>query len=482
MSTAKTARNWINGQWVESAETKESINPATGEILGHYSNAGRAEAEAAIAAAAAAFRNTNWPNDLTLRTQVLLDIARAFEKHESELSHLTTLENGKPVAEAAFDAGGAKKFFINAAALAQTTYGRVMEVAPNQHTTLVREPVGVAAIIVPWNAPTALAARDMSCALAAGCTVVVKLPGQTALVNEAISRVFADTPSLPPGVINIITEDGGDAARHLVAAPEVPAIAFTGSTATGRQIGQAAVRGLKSVGLELGGKTPHIIFDDADLDKALPVIEKSLTIFAGQFCVTASRLIVQRGVYEDVKKRLAERLGKVRMGPGIDPTSDMGPLIDKTSVERVERLVEESIAAGATPVLRGGPVTEGELAKGAFYAPTLLEVTDSSLPIVRQEVFGPVQTIQVFDTEDEAVALANDSEYGLGACVWSRDVDLPLRVARKVEAGMVWINDWAQMSSQFEVSGYKSSGVGQTNAAGGIEHFLQYKTITQKFA
>ena len=482
MNTGKTARHWINGKWTDSAQIRDSINPATGEVLGHYADAGRAEAEAAVEAAVSAFRHTNWAHDMQFRTKVLLEIARSFEKHEAELIEITTLENGKTITEATFEVGFAKGNFTTAAGLAQTTYGRVMEIEPGKQTMLVREPAGVAAIITPWNSPTALMARDVSVALAAGCTVVLKLPGQTALVNETISRAFADVPSLPPGVVNVITESGSDAARWLVDTPDVPVIMFTGSTRTGRLIGEAGARRLKRVGLELGGKTPHIIFDDADLDQALPVIEKSLTIFAGQFCVTAGRLIVQRGVYETVKRRVAERLAKVRLGPGTDPASDMGALIDKPNVERVDRLVEEAIAAGATPVLRGGPVTDGELARGAFYAPALLEVTDSSLPIVQQEVFGPVQTIQVFDTEEEAVELANDSEYGLGTSVWSTDINRPLRVARKIEAGLLWINDWGQLPNQFEISGYKQSGVGRTNAAGGIDHFLEYKTITQKYA
>lgn len=482
MSTGQTAQHWINGKWVDSVAHRETLNPATGEVIGRYADAGRAEAEQAVQAAKAAFHETDWASDMEFRTRVLLEIAEAFRRHEAELAELTTLENGKTIGEASFEVSFAKGNFITAAALAQTTYGRVMEVEPGKHTMLVREPVGVAAVITPWNSPTALLARDLAPALAAGCTAVVKLPGQTALVNEAISRVFADVPSLPPGVVNIITESGAEAAKHLVDSPDVPVVMFTGSTPTGRAIAAAGAQRVKRIGLELGGKTPHIVFDDADLDAALPVIEKSLTIFTGQFCITASRLIVQRGVYETFKRRLAERLAKVKVGPGIDPSNDMGALIDRAGVERVNRMVEDAIADGAVPVLRGGPVTEGDLAKGAFYRPTLLEVTDSKLPIVQQEVFGPVQTIQVFDTEEEAIALANDSEYGLGASVWSSDVNRPLRVARKVEAGMLWINDWGQLPNQFEIGGYKQSGVGHANGPGGIDHFLECKTITQKFA
>ena len=237
-------------------------------------------------------------------------------------------------------------------------------------------------------------------ALAAGTTTVVKMPGQTAQTNALVARIIAEAPSLPAGTVNIFSESGSEGARRLIDAAEVPVISFTGSSATGRAISAAGARHLKRFGLELGGKTPHLVFDDADLDAALPVLEKSLTVFAGQFCMTGSRLLVQRGVAERLRERLAQRLENLRVGPAADPRSDMGPLIDKANVERVERAVRQAIAAGARVVVRGGPVTEGELAAGAFYRPTLLEVDDPDLDIVQQETFGPVLTLQVFDREE----------------------------------------------------------------------------------
>ena len=211
------------------------------------------------------------------------------------------------------------------------------------------------------------------------------------------------------------------------------------------------------------------------------MLEKSSTVFAGQFCMTGSRVLVQRAVADRLKAGLTDRLAKVRPGPASDPTSDMGPLIDKASVARVDAAVEDAIAAGARVLLRGGPTSVTALAGGAFYHPTLLEVDNPSLPIVQREIFGPVQTLQVFDTEDEAIHLANDSEYGLSACIWSRDVDRPMRVARRLEAGLISINSWANLAVEFEEGGYKSSGLGRLGGTASIEDFLEYKQITQNY-
>ena len=329
------------------------------------------------------------------------------------------------------------------------------------------------------RAPIALAIRSVAPALAAGCTAVVILPQETAQVNALISKVISDTDGLPPGVVNILTS-GREGIKHLIETADVPVISFTGSTEVGRAISAAGAARLKKFGLELGGKTPMIIFDDADFDAAVAKVTAALTVFAGQFCMTGSRAIVQRGIADRFRAALAERLEKVRVGPASDPSSEMGPLINKRNVERVDKIVEDAVAVGAKVIVRGGPATEGSLAQGAFYRPTLIEVTDSSLPIVQQEVFGPVLTMQIFDTEAEAVSLANDSEYGLAASVWSRDLDRPLRVARVLQAGTVWINDWANMHDEFEEGGFKQSGRGRLRGQAGLDDFLECQHIAFK--
>lgn len=473
------AKHWIGGNWLTSREEGCSVNPATGEIIGRFANGGETEADLGIKAAKLAFKG-HWRKDRQLRSQALNEAADRFEKHQDELIHALSLENGKTLGEAGFEISLVAKKLRYFAALALTDHGRALEVRPGQFSMILRQPIGVAGVIVPWNSPVILFVRSAAPALAAGCTVVAKLPAQTAQVNALMSAILSEVSSLPPGVINIFTESGADGAKLLVDSPDVPVISFTGSIPTAREISKAAAKRLKRVGHELGGKTPFIVFDDANLEKLLPSLEKAVTVFAGQFCMTGSRAIVQRGIAERVRSGLIDRLKGVKVGAGTDPTSDMGPMIDKDACVRVDSIVERAIAAGAKVLVRGGIPTDEKLSIGAYYQPALLEVTDSQVAIVREEVFGPVLTIQVFDTEQEAIDLANDNDYGLAASVWSQDIDRPLRVASEIEAGTVWINDWAAVFDECEEGGFKQSGLGRLNGPSALDDFLEYKHISHK--
>jgi len=470
------ARHCIDGEWQDSSQQGDSIDPATGERIGRYAIGSAEEAASAVEAASRAFRETDWKSNRELRSRALHEMADRFEANAAELGALLSLENGKVAAEAQFEIALAAPGLRYCAALIFTDYGRAAEWAPGRFSLVVREPIGVAGISVPWNSPVGLLIRSLAPALATGCTTVVKMPGQTAQVNALVSRIISEVSSLPRGVVNMITGER-EVLTYLVESPDVPTISFTGSTRTGRAISAAGATRLKRFGLELGGKTPMLVFDDADLDVALPKLEKALTTFAGQFCMTGSRLLVQRGIAQELRDRLAERLDNVKVGPASDPGSMMGPLIDQANVERVNNMVEDAIADGAGVIVRGGPITDGPLARGAFYRPTLLEISDPGMDIVQEEVFGPVLTLQVFDTELQAVALANDSEYGLSASVWSRDVDRPLRIARELQAGTVWINDWVAMRDEFEEGGYKQSGRGRLRGIAQLDDFLEYKHI-----
>jgi betaine-aldehyde dehydrogenase len=473
----KIALNWINNQWVDTKNYKESFNPATGEVIGKYAEGGKQEVVSAIAAAKKAFKDSVWKTNRQLRYKVLNQLADQFELYQERLVETLMLENGKVKKEAEFEFSLVAPKLRFYAALALTGYGRALETKPGSFSMVLTEPIGVAGIIAPWNSPIILMVRSLAPALAAGCTVVIKMPSQTAQVNALVSEVFESVKEIPPGVLNLFTESGSEGAAFLIESPDVPVISYTGSTRTGQLLMRNGAANLKRFNFELGGKTPMIVFDDANLDIVLPALEKAITVFAGQFCMTGSRILVQRGIAGKLKQGLSERLQKVKVGPASNSSSDMGPLIDKTNVERVERIVEDAITNGAKPLVRGGKVFEGDLAKGAFYAPTLLEVIDNSMKIIQEETFGPVATIQVFDTANEAIALANDSEYGLAASVWSQDVDLPLRIAREIQAGTVWINNWAQVNDEFEEGGFKSSGVGRLNGLAAMHAFIEYKHI-----
>lgn len=475
-----SATHWIDGRWVASGTVLHSQDPATGETIGSWYDADEDIALQAIAAARRAFLLTSWREDRRLRAKVLNEMADLFEARTDELADILSLENGKIRPEALFEISMVPSKLRFYAALTLTECGRAVEVAPGKYSTVLKEAVGVAGIIVPWNSPIVLFIRSLAPALAAGCTVAAKLPGLTAQVNYQLSLLFSELKHLPVGVINIFSELHSDGARALIDSPDVPTISFTGSSQTGRAISAAGAKHLKRFGLELGGKTPILLFDDANLDKALAHIVKALTVFSGQFCMTGSRLLVHRAILDEVRTRLGAMLEKVKVGPAADPASEMGPLINEENVQRVNGLVEEAIAQGARVIVRGGPVAEGPLSKGAFYRPTLLEISDHSMPIAQDETFGPVLVMQAFSGEVEAVRLANQSPYGLAASIWSSDVDRPLRVGRKLDVGTVWINNWAVVYDETEEGGTKASGLGRLNGIAAIEDFIEYKTIVHE--
>ena len=473
---AEVAEHWIDGEWTGSDTVSESINPATGEVLGRWADGGEPEARAAVAAARRAFDTSLWSRDRSLRHKALSEMADRFDAHAEKLGPLVTKENGKKLPEGMREAALPGITLRHTAGQALTDTGISAEVAPGQWFSTYGEPAGVVGVIVPWNSPVILLIRSLAPALAAGNTVAVKMPGQTALVANYVSRIIAEVESLPRGVVNIFAESGNTGAPYLVASPDVQVVSYTGSSPVGRIIAAAGAPTLKRMNLELGGKTPMIVFDDADLDATVPLLVAGVTTFAGQFCMTGSRILVQRGVVDEVRTRLAAMFESVRVGDGLKPDTDMGPMIDKANVARVDSIVEAALSY-AKPVVRGGPVTDGALAAGAFYRPALLEVDDVDTEIVQKEVFGPVATFEVFDTEADAISRANATEMGLAAGIFTNNINISRRVSREIQAGTIWTNAWAEMNDGFAEGGYKASGVGRLRGPLAITEFQEAKTL-----
>lgn len=467
---SEPAAHFIGGDWIATGDIRESFNPATGNSLGSYHDADVDVATAAIRAARTAFVDTGWRHDRELRAKVLWDLATAVEDNLDELALAITLENGKPLAQAQFELSIAAPKLRYFAGLALTDVGTAATVYSGANSMLLHEPLGVAGIIVPWNSPGILTIRSLAPALAAGCTAAIKMPAQTALTNALLARVFASVSSLPPGVINMFSESGDAGAKELVSSRDTSVISYTGSTAVGARIAAAAGASLKKVSLELGGKTPMIVFDDADLDAVVPTLVAAITVFAGQFCMTGSRILAQEGIANELRTRLIDALERIEPSPGTDPECQMGPLIDRNAVDRVDEFLTEN---QADFLVRGGPIP----GPGAFYKPALVAVHNLDSPLIQEEIFGPVATFETFVDEADAVERANATDYGLAASIWTRDGGRSLRVSAQVEAGTVWTNAWAQILDQFEEGGYRKSGLGRLNGLGGLAEFQEVKHI-----
>lgn len=469
------ARQLIDGALVGSASSGQSVDPANGRVLGEFADGGREDAVAAIASARSAADDTTWSRDRQQRAAALHRIADLLAERQDAFVAALARENGKTLGEAGFELSLTIPKLRYFAALALTDAGRSAEVRPGLIQRSVPEAAGVAAVIVPWNSPVVLAVRSFAPALAAGCTVAMKMPAQTGLVNGMLHELLHDA-DLPPGVICSVTESGSEVATTLVGSPEVDVISFTGSSAVGRSIMTSAAARLTRVNLELGGKTPMIVFPDADLDVVVPTLTAAVTTFAGQFCMTGSRVIAHEQIADELAERLVASLSSVVVGPGNDPASQMGAMISATEAARVDQVVERSLTQGARALLRGGQ-RDGS----AFYEPSLLAVQDLAAPVVQEEVFGPVATFETFADEGEAVARGNATPFGLAASVWTRDVDVAARVGAALRVGTVWTNAWAVVTDQFEEGGTKQSGVGRLNGPSALAEFQEIKTYVQQY-
>lgn len=472
-------RNFIAGEWNDAGEQLESTSPSTSKLLGTYAAAGETEAFAAIAAARDAFDNTDWSRDPRVRSRALNELADNLSERVDEVALMLSRENGKLLPETTWEVSTTVDWLRYAAASAIVLDGgRSSEVSPGVYFQSAREAMGVIGIITPWNSPVILSMRSIGPALAAGCAVVVKMPGQTALTNTLVADIIASTKSIPAGVLNILTEGGNAVSPVLVSSPDVDMISYTGSAHVGRVIAANGAATLKRLNLELGGKTPLVIFDDADLDVALQNILGAMCLMNGQFCLTGSRLLVQRNIADKLRPMLIEAVSNLRVGPSEDPTSDLGPLIDAASAARVDAVVSEA-ETYAKVLVRGGVVVDDERPGGAYYQPTLLEVDRLDVPIVQEELFGPVQTFEIFDDEVDAVRMANGTPFGLGAAVFTTDEWKARRVTRNIRAGFIWTNCWGVIHEAFEEGGLKQSGYGVLCGPSAIAEFQDIKLYAQ---
>ncbi|MBR7194671.1 aldehyde dehydrogenase [Gordonia sp. SCSIO 19800] len=475
-------RMFIGGQWVDTDDHYEVISPADESLVATVAKATTDHVDAAVAAAKAAFDAGVWRDRPPVERAALLDVvAGKLADRMDELALLNSRETGIPVRASAGIAVGFPLMHIQHYAELTRTYEWTRPQAIGGvvlHTGFIqKEPVGVCAGIVPWNFPGLVTVWKSIPAIAAGNSVVIKTDEKTPTFALELAQILSDA-GLPDGVFNVVVGDGPVVGDHLVGHPDVRLVSFTGSTATGRRVMATASKTVKRVLLELGGKGPNIILDDADLDTAIDGSIYAFLLHAGQACESGTRLLVPSARKDEIVERLTARIATLKQGDPTDPTTDVGPLMSQAQKDRVLNYIDSGRAEGGT-VVAGGGVPEGpEFEKGYWVAPTVFVDVENSMKIACEEIFGPVLSVLTYDSVDEAVKIANDTEYGLSAGVWSRSISTALEVAGRLEAGSVWINDWHNISQVMPFGGYKQSGTGRELGPDALDEFTQDKAIT----
>ncbi len=472
----------IDGEWVaaQSGKTFPVIDPATGIEVGAVAEGDAADVDKAARAARRAFESGDWPKMRPAdRQRIILKLADLIDAHAQELAELESLDNGKPVTFARIvDVGGAAEFLRYMAGWATKIEGSTIDISANmvpgaEYFAFTRkEPVGVVGQIIPWNFPLMMAVWKIGPALAAGCTIILKPAEQTCLTALRLGELALEA-GVPKGVLNVITGFGDTAGAAIVDHPEVDKIAFTGSTQVGKIIGANAMKSMKRVSLELGGKSPVIVMGDADMDMAIPGAAMAIFFNAGQVCTAGSRLFVERKVFDKVTEGIAAFAKQMKVGAGLDPATQIGPLVSAEQQERVLSYIQSGISEGARPLVGGKALGD----RGCFVEPTVFVDVKPDMKVVREEIFGPVVVAQPIDDVADIPAMANDTIYGLGASIWSNNLSFVHRLVPKIKAGTVWVNCHNVVDPNMPFGGFKQSGIGREMGRAVLDLYTETKSV-----
>jgi betaine-aldehyde dehydrogenase len=476
---ADELKMYIDGRWVDAVDGGrfDVFNPATGEIVATVPDAQPRDVERAVDAARRIFDDGSWWPSTTERERgrILLMAADIVRREHKRLAQMESLDAGKPIGEAMEDIAEVAFMFEYYGGWATKIHGDIPPVGPDAMSLVVKEPMGVAVGITPWNYPMMMAVQKVAPAIAAGCTFILKPAEQTPLTALEIPKIMEEA-GLPAGVLQVVTGFGETAGAPLVESPKVDKIGFTGSRDVGKIIMRTGADTLKRVTLELGGKSPNIVFADAEFEAAIEGSANGIFWNQGEICSAGSRVFIERSIYDDALDKLIEHAKGVKVGEGRDPDTTMGPLVSKEQQERVQHYIEIG-QKEAKLAVQGATPSEGRLATGYFVPPTIFADAKNDMTIAREEIFGPVMTVIPFESVEEVIQLSNDNDYGLAAAVWSRDIKKAINTARSLRAGVVWINDTQPAPTEAPWGGYKQSGIGRELGAQGIDDYLEQKHI-----